>query len=34
MTAEDMVVVDLFTGKVVEGTKKPSSDTDALGTLS
>ena len=27
MTAEDMVVVDLFTGKVVEGTKKPSSDT-------
>lgn len=27
MTAGDMVVVDLFTGKVVEGTKKPSSDT-------
>ncbi len=27
MTAEDMVVVDLFTGEVVEGTKKPSSDT-------
>lgn len=27
MTADDMVVVDLFTGKVVEGTKKPSSDT-------
>lgn len=27
MTAEDMVVVDLFSGKVVEGTKKPSSDT-------
>ncbi|MBN6067084.1 L-ribulose-5-phosphate 4-epimerase [Aggregatibacter actinomycetemcomitans] len=27
MTAEDMVVVDLFTGKVVEGSKKPSSDT-------
>lgn len=27
MTVEDMVVVDLYTGKVVEGTKKPSSDT-------
>ncbi len=27
MTVADMVVVDLFTGKVVEGTKKPSSDT-------
>lgn len=27
MTAEDMVVVDLFSGKVVEGSKKPSSDT-------
>lgn len=27
MTAEDMVVVDLFTGNVVEGNKKPSSDT-------
>ncbi|OOF46605.1 L-ribulose-5-phosphate 4-epimerase [Rodentibacter trehalosifermentans] len=27
MTAEDMVVVDLFTGEVVEGNKKPSSDT-------
>ena len=27
MTVEDMVVVDLFTGKVVEGSKKPSSDT-------
>lgn len=27
MTADDMVVVDLFTGNVVEGTKKPSSDT-------
>lgn len=27
MTADDMVVVDLFTGKVVEGNKKPSSDT-------
>ncbi|OOF79945.1 L-ribulose-5-phosphate 4-epimerase [Rodentibacter caecimuris] len=27
MTAEDMVVVDLFSGKVVEGNKKPSSDT-------
>lgn len=27
MTAEDMVVVDLFTGKVVEGNKKTSSDT-------
>ncbi|MBN3115935.1 L-ribulose-5-phosphate 4-epimerase [Pectobacterium brasiliense] len=28
MTLEDMVVVDLESGKVVEGTKKPSSDTD------
>lgn len=27
MTADDMVVVDLHTGKVVEGNKKPSSDT-------
>lgn len=27
MTAEDMVVVDLASGKVVEGNKKPSSDT-------
>ncbi|TCP96269.1 L-ribulose 5-phosphate 4-epimerase [Cricetibacter osteomyelitidis] len=27
MTAEDMVVVDLHTGEVVEGMKKPSSDT-------
>ena len=27
MTEDDMVVVDLNTGKVVEGTKKPSSDT-------
>ncbi|ACA30968.1 L-ribulose-5-phosphate 4-epimerase [Histophilus somni] len=27
MTPEDMVVVDLFTGRVVEGNKKPSSDT-------
>ena len=27
MKAEDMVVVDLFSGKVVEGSKKPSSDT-------
>lgn len=27
MTAQDMVVVDLFTGDVVEGDKKPSSDT-------
>lgn len=27
MTAEDMVVVDIATGDVVEGTKKPSSDT-------
>ncbi|MFC0308926.1 L-ribulose-5-phosphate 4-epimerase [Gallibacterium trehalosifermentans] len=27
MTADDMVVVDLATGKVVEGNKKPSSDT-------
>ena len=28
MTAEDMVVVDLVSGKVVEGKYKPSSDTD------
>ncbi|MDY4313501.1 L-ribulose-5-phosphate 4-epimerase [Pectobacterium actinidiae] len=28
MTLEDMVVVELDSGKVVEGTKKPSSDTD------
>ncbi len=28
MTAEDMVVVDVNTGKVVEGKLKPSSDTD------
>ncbi|QCR36188.1 L-ribulose-5-phosphate 4-epimerase [Nissabacter sp. SGAir0207] len=28
MTAEDMVVVELESGRVVEGTKKPSSDTD------
>ena len=27
MTQDDMVVVDLHTGKVVEGNKKPSSDT-------
>lgn len=27
MTADDMVVVDLHTGAVVEGSKKPSSDT-------
>lgn len=27
MTVEDMVVVDINTGKVVEGAKKPSSDT-------
>lgn len=27
MTAQDMVVVNLETGKVVEGSKKPSSDT-------
>ncbi|MEE0947089.1 MAG: L-ribulose-5-phosphate 4-epimerase [Acutalibacteraceae bacterium] len=27
MTAEDMVVVDLYTGEVVEGKWKPSSDT-------
>ncbi len=27
MTAEDMVVVDIDTGKVVDGNKKPSSDT-------
>lgn len=27
MTADDMVVVDLASGKVVEGSKKPSSDT-------
>jgi L-ribulose-5-phosphate 4-epimerase len=28
MTAEDMVVVELESGRVVEGNKKPSSDTD------
>lgn len=28
MTAEDMVVVELATGRVVEGSKKPSSDSD------
>ncbi|QTF08550.1 L-ribulose-5-phosphate 4-epimerase [Brenneria izadpanahii] len=28
MTADDMVVVELESGKVVDGTKKPSSDTD------
>ncbi|GKX54027.1 L-ribulose-5-phosphate 4-epimerase [Leminorella grimontii] len=28
MGVEDMVVVSLYSGKVVEGTKKPSSDTD------
>ncbi|MCU1788256.1 L-ribulose-5-phosphate 4-epimerase [Pectobacterium polaris] len=28
MTLEDMVVVELESGRVVEGTKKPSSDTD------
>ncbi|MDY4380859.1 L-ribulose-5-phosphate 4-epimerase [Pectobacterium brasiliense] len=28
ITLEDMVVVELESGKVVEGTKKPSSDTD------
>ncbi|UYA60698.1 L-ribulose-5-phosphate 4-epimerase [Pectobacterium sp. F1-1] len=28
MTLEEMVVVELESGKVVEGTKKPSSDTD------
>ncbi|SQD06881.1 L-ribulose-5-phosphate 4-epimerase [Escherichia coli] len=27
MTADDMVVVSIATGEVVEGTKKPSSDT-------
>ncbi|WP_312069794.1 L-ribulose-5-phosphate 4-epimerase [Lelliottia nimipressuralis] len=27
MTADDMVVVEIATGKVVEGSKKPSSDT-------
>ncbi|MGN0492916.1 MAG: L-ribulose-5-phosphate 4-epimerase [Acutalibacteraceae bacterium] len=27
MTADDMVVVELSTGKVIEGSKKPSSDT-------
>ncbi|BBF06098.1 TPA: L-ribulose-5-phosphate 4-epimerase [Haemophilus influenzae] len=27
MTEKDMVVVDLFTGNIVEGNKKPSSDT-------
>lgn len=34
MTAEDMVVVDLFTGKVVEGTKKTVlRHANALGAL-
>ncbi|KOC94711.1 L-ribulose-5-phosphate 4-epimerase [Winslowiella iniecta] len=28
MTAEDMVIVELESGKVVEGSKRPSSDTD------
>ena len=28
MTAEDMVVVEVESGRVVEGSKKPSSDTD------
>ncbi len=28
MTVQDMVVVELETGKVVEGRRKPSSDTD------
>ncbi|QLK62842.1 L-ribulose-5-phosphate 4-epimerase [Enterobacteriaceae bacterium Kacie_13] len=28
MTADDMVVVDLYTGERVEGSKNPSSDTD------
>lgn len=28
MTADDMVVVDMSTGRIVEGNKKPSSDTD------
>ncbi len=28
MTADDMVVVELETGRVVEGSKKPSSDTE------
>lgn len=28
MTADDMVVVDVNTGQIVEGNKKPSSDTD------
>lgn len=28
MTAQDMVVVDLQTGRTVEGTRKPSSDTE------
>lgn len=28
MTADDMVVVDVSTGRIVEGNKKPSSDTD------
>ncbi len=27
MTADDMVVVEIASGKVVEGSKKPSSDT-------
>ena len=33
MTADDMVVVELSTGKVVDGRYKPSSDTDTYGTL-
>ena len=31
MTVEDMVVVDIATGKVVEGKWKPSSDTPGTG---
>lgn len=31
MTADDMVVVEIATGKVVEGRKKPSSDTPPSG---
>ena len=30
MTAEDMVVVSIATGKVIEGNKKPSSDTPVM----
>ncbi len=30
MTADDMVVVEIASGKVVEGSKKPSSDTQRI----